>query len=680
MSTRSNAALATAGAAVLAVAPLVGWRTGHLAEASRGLPQSVAFLATGALAATARPDHRGARRLLLIGLVMAVGFPAGTAYSAYLLHRPTPPWGWAAVLALQMLDLAQGAALLALLAIFPDGEYHRPYERRVVRLGPIYIAVVALLAVSTSATLTFPGAWIWGDQVSAANPLAVGAQLFGRTAQVAYQAGFVVMLLASVTLLALRFKRFGPLERRQIAWPLYGTVVAGAWGAAMGALSSWNHTLPDGVLYLLYAPAALAVPVSIAIGMLRHRLLDIDFVIRRSVIYGVLWVLIAAAYVGLTLAFGVAVGGRVPLETAVALTIAATLVAAPLRQRLERVADRLVYGRRLSGYELIAALGSRLEAISGVEDVAGTVAAAVQTGLGARWARVVLEDAGRGLVGAAGSQDGTSLPALSVPLVRGAETIGAIECGPKREGRYSDADLGLLRTLGRQAALAVHNSWLAGQLAQQIDDLAASRARIVHAEDAGRRRLERDIHDGVQQEVVALLARLGLARNQLRRDPTLAERTLREAQRDGRRALLSLQDVARGIHPPLLRDRGLVEALSERTSRLTLPVEVCGKGLNGDRFAADVEGAAYFVVTEAVANSLKHARASRVWVDLSHHEGELQVSVRDDGAGFDPTTAARRGLVGLQDRVEALGGRLTVSSHPGSGTTLQARIPGGPRD
>ncbi|MGZ4745214.1 MAG: histidine kinase, partial [Oryzihumus sp.] len=620
--------LTTAGAFLLVVGPLVGWRVGHLTEASRMLPQTLAFLAAGALATLSRPDHRGARRLMLVGLVMAVGGILGSAYSAYLLSHPVPPWGWQAVLALQVLDLGQGLAVLALLAVFPDGRYHRPVERAVVLAGAAYVGMVAVLARVGSPVVVFPGVFIWGDRVSAPNPHAQPAlRVLGRVAEVGYQAGFPVLLLSGIVVLAVRFRRFEPMERRQTAWPLLGAVVTVATGVTLGALGPWVRDLPGWLVYVLYLPAALALPVTIGIGMLRHRLLDIDSVIRRSLVYAVLWLLIAVAYVAVALVLGNAVGGSLPLPAALALTVAATLVAAPVRHRLERLADRLVFGRRVSGYELISRLGARLEGNPGDGDVARVVAADVRAGLGAQWVRVVLDEAGAAVAGSGGNVPSDAVPALSVPLVRGSVVVGAIECGPKPGSRYTDTDRDLLASLGRQAALAVHNSWLASQLESRVEELAASRARIVQAEDAGRRRLERDLHDGVQQELVALLARIGLARNQLRRGSPLAEESLEDVQRDGQRALVSLQEVARGILPPLLTDRGLHAAIAERAARLPIPVEVRSTLNGAGRFPIDVEGAAYFVVMEALANILKHARAASASVHLEHCAGRLHVVV-----------------------------------------------------
>jgi len=230
--------------------------------------------------------------------------------------------------------------------------------------------------------------------------------------------------------------------------------------------------------------------------------------------------------------------------------------------------------------------------------------------------------------------------------------------------------------LAGRLALAIRNSQLSAELSHHVDELAASRARLVQAEEVGRRRLERDLHDGVQQELVGVLARLGLARNQLRRDRDLAETTLREAQVDAQRALEGLQELARGIHPAILTDRGLVEAVEERATRMTVPVEIHANGLNqGARYPLELEGAAYFFVSEGLANVLKYASATRVHIRFHNEPGQLVVAVEDDGRGFDPVSVKKSGLRGLEDRISALGGRVEVVSRPGQGTELRAFLP-----
>jgi signal transduction histidine kinase len=274
-------------------------------------------------------------------------------------------------------------------------------------------------------------------------------------------------------------------------------------------------------------------------------------------------------------------------------------------------------------------------------------------------------------------------PALAVPLIHGQEHVGSIECGPKEEGTFQARDRELLATLGRQAALAIRNAALAAELAErlaeierQARELAASRTRIVQAEEAGRRRIERDIHDGVQQELVALLAKARLARNQLARDPGLAAATLAELQADVRQALADLRELAHGIHPPLLSDRGLLEAIEAQAARLPVPVRIDADGVGRDtRYAAETEGAAYFLVCEGLANALKHGAATRVEVRLASLPMGLRVEVADDGRGFEPAGAVGSGLRGLADRVEALGGQLEIVSRPAGGTRLIALLP-----
>ncbi|HET7799474.1 MAG TPA: ATP-binding protein [Humibacillus xanthopallidus] len=687
--------------ALVAIPPIIGARAGHLAEASRALPQTAAFLGAGALALLSQPRHRGARRLFGVGLVMAVGYIVGALCSAHLVAGGAP--AWQVVVALQALEMGQGLALLGLLAVFPDGHYRSGADRTAVRvMGVLFVAVVMVMRIGATRP-AYPGSFVWGDQVSAANPTVQPSLAWlGPVAEIAYAASFPVCLATGLVMLVLRFRRSEPAERRQIRWLVLGALVTVVTGMALGALGGWVQSLPMALVYLLYAPTAFAVPLCLGLGMMRDNVLDIDVAIRRSMAYAVLWVLVGALCIGAAVVLGVLAGAALPLPAAIALTVGATLLLAPLRGRLERLADRVVHGRRLSGYELITRLGARLEATPTPDQVAPEVASDVRAGIGASWVRVVVDaegaadggadvgadvgsdvssdvgsDLGARLVGASGTLTAAASPAMRVPLVRGGVTIGAIECGPKVEGRYTKRDVELLTSLGQQAALAIHNGWLASELEARVDELAASRARLVAAEEAGRRRLERDLHDGVQQDLVALLARVGLARNQIRRGSPLAEDSLLEVARDGQRALLAVQEVSRGLHPPLLSDRGLVEAVRERAARMPIPVDV-RSGLDEEgRLPRDIEHAAYFAISEAMTNVVKHSGASSAVVDIGQSDAALRIEVRDDGRGFDTEQVGLRGLLGLTDRIEALGGRLSLTSSPGAGATLRFTIPEG---
>lgn len=662
------APLLPGAAALVAISVELGV-AGHLPGGANDIVIDVSWYLTGAVAFIAAGRNRAARWLLAAITLALLGKVVG--YSPFA--RPDTSW------ALVVLDESIGWlaywSVLSVLAVFPDGTFHRFYERLVVVgalviLAPLHVLQLAGLPVLTTHQL------VWAAE-RAPNPFYVGhLQWVAPVAATLINNGGV-LLLVGLALLILRYRHFGPEERRQIRWPLYGI------GLTVLSLEVLYH-LPGGSNDQ-YPPAEIAVwtivnsllAVPMAIGIVNHRALDIDTVIRRSIVYGILWASIAVVYVALAASFGIALGQRVPLTLAVLLTIAATLLFQPARRWLEHVADRLVFGRRLNGYDLISQLGTRLGASAAPEDVAGTVATTVQSGLGAKWVRVALNDPSPRSVAAVGISPGdVSMPSMSAPLIHADVAIGRIDCGPKLNGGYSSSDQDLLTTLGRQAAVSIRNSQLTAELSDRLEELAASRVRLVQADDVARRRLERDLHDGVQQQLVGLLARLGLARNQLRRDSDVTEATLREAQVDAQRALESVQEIARGIHPAILTDRGLIEAVRERATRMTVPVDVSTIGVPVDaRFSAELEGAAYFFVSEALANVIKHAGAMRVRVGFHAGNASLVIDVEDDGGGFDASAVKLSGLRGLRDRIEAQGGHVEVASRPGKGTALKMTLP-----
>jgi signal transduction histidine kinase len=247
----------------------------------------------------------------------------------------------------------------------------------------------------------------------------------------------------------------------------------------------------------------------------------------------------------------------------------------------------------------------------------------------------------------------------------GGELLGALSLQkPKNEPLTSTEDE-LLRHLASQAGLVLRNAAL-------IDELRASRRRLVEAQDAERRKIERNLHDGAQQQLVALTIQLRLLEESA--DDPAAVRQLAPVMRDGLHAALDdLRDLARGIYPPLLADQGLVPALQAQARKAALPVEIDADGVG--RFPQDTEAAVYFCTLEALQNT-KYAGASRATVRLACSGGSLRFTVTDDGAGFDTArTRHGSGLQGMSDRLAALGGALHVRSQPGHGTTLTGQLP-----
>lgn len=269
------------------------------------------------------------------------------------------------------------------------------------------------------------------------------------------------------------------------------------------------------------------------------------------------------------------------------------------------------------------------------------------------------------------------------PAVRAGEVLGLIVAERAAGSQpFSDREDEVLAALGHQVGLALHNARLDSalqasleELERRAEELRASRARIVASADAERRRIERDLHDGTQQRLVAVMARLGEARRLLAAGEQRAQATLAEATAELEGTVDELREVAHGIYPPLLSDSGLAEALAAAASRVPLKCHVIARGVT--RHPREVESALYFCCLEAVQNAVKHAgRGAEVSIRLVQEDARLTFAVEDDGAGFDP--AQRRpgmGLTNMGDRLGAVGGRLQVESAPRQGTRVIGTVP-----
>jgi signal transduction histidine kinase len=260
-----------------------------------------------------------------------------------------------------------------------------------------------------------------------------------------------------------------------------------------------------------------------------------------------------------------------------------------------------------------------------------------------------------------------------VPVRHGDDLLGAICLSKPPQETLTGTEDSLLRHLASQASLVMRNAQLTAELRATIEELLASRRRLVGAQDAERRRIERNLHDGAQQQLIALAIQLGLLAESAG-DPDLIRQAIPDLTAQLSAALDDLRALARGIYPPLLAEQGLVMALRAQAARSPVPVAL-EAGRVG-RYPQDAESTVYFCTLEALQNVAKHARASAATISLSGSGGTLEFSVSDDGAGF-PAAAARHGsgLQGMSDRLAAHGGTLTVTSRPGHGTTITGRLP-----
>jgi len=615
-----------------------------------------------------RPDHPQARRLLLMASAVAVNAGLQWPVHEVLIEADPPGWAVPLTLAYQYSNVVSLVAATVLLAAYPDGVVERRWQSWVLRALWVQLLLPPLLLLTNP--LLVPDFFQPGP-VRAASPAVVAWLTPAGPWLAALYAGFYGALPALVVMVV-RFVAAGPRQRRRMLLLVYSIGISMAvvmLNNALGLAGVSPDSLVRRVINVLFLPMALAIPASIVIGVLRYHLFHIDLVVRRSVVYGALTLGIAVVYIGLSAAPGLTFANQIPVELAVILTVVTAVVFQPLRRRLEAVADRWVFGRKVNRYELLMTFGAGLEQTVNLTELLPRLADTVRRGLAAEWVRISLP----GVEAVDGQPRGAA--ALTVPLERDGEVDGRLECGPK-DGGYDDADRELLVTLAAQASTAIANLRLTAQLAERLEELAASRMRIVAAQDTERRRIERDIHDGVQQHVVALITKIRLARNELRRGERPADALLAEVQADATELLADLRELVHGIHPPVLSDRGLVAAIETRADRLPVAIEVRAEPeLRERRFGEDVEGAAYFVVCEALTNVVKHAAASAATVELSASNGHLSIVVGDDGIGAHPAAADGHGLTNLRDRVEALGGALRVDARPGAGTQVAAELP-----
>ncbi len=641
----------------------------------------IAFLANGTVGVlVASRQPRNPIGWLLLGIVTFIALAnLGQAYGEYgLLTRPgsLPAALW--IIAIGSWAWPAGLLLgIFLFPLFPDG---RPASRRwkwLLRFG-----LVGYIAGLVSFILT-PGELDAGP-ARLSNPIGVEGAA-GVIVKGLGAVGFPLIIatfIGGIVSLIVRYRRSLGVERQQVKWFAF----AGAVVAPVFLLSSvWDRILPDLATNLIYAAPFIVVPAAIGIAILRYRLYDIDVVINKTVVYGALAAFITLVYVGIVVGIGALIGqgDRPNLGLSILATAVVAVAFQPVRERVQRVANRLVYGKRATPYEILSDFSKRMTTTYGTEDLLPQMAKILAEGTGAASAAVWLAvgdelrleahwpepngEAFRTVPLSDGERPALPGYDLSAPVRDRGELLGALAMAKPRGEALTPAERKLLSDLASQAGLVLRNVKL-------IEELRASRQRIVSAQDEERRRIERNIHDGAQQQLVALNVKLGLAKTLAARDTEKTDEMLAQLQTETQEALENLRDLARGIYPPLLRDKGLVAALDAQTRKVSVPVEITADGM--ERYSQEIEAGVYFVLLEALQNVTKYAGASKVTIRLSANGEHLAFEAEDDGAGFDTAVMQRgSGLTNMTDRLEALGGAVRIDSAPGKGTRVIGNVP-----
>jgi signal transduction histidine kinase len=629
------------------------------------------FSAIGGVVLVHRPANRIGWMLLAIGFLQGVG----SAWSEVIrLLDAAPGWHGAAPWLLLLATPTGPIAYLLvvqLLMRFPDGELPSRRWRWVV-----WALVVVACAVEADSLIT-PAPGLPGLPPSPlANP-GIARVLDPLTSFDLVALWFAI----GGAVLVVRFRSGSQVVRQQIKWfglgvaVLVATLAVNGLGHAIAPQSDVQSPLVQ-VGNLLQLIGFDAVPAAIAVAVMRHRLFDIDLVISRALAYGTLAATATGLYVALVVGIGALLGrtaGRDLFLSLVATAVVAVLFQ-PLRSGLQQVANRLVYGRRQTPYDSLVGFTRQLADSYSIERVLPRMAEAVAVGTRGRAAAVTLGNGGGPRVAAAWPGADSLPPGSpdhSVEVAHQGERLGSLMVWTYPGEGLNASERHLLSDLALQAGLVVHNASLTAELERRLEELQASRARLVSAQDSERRRLERDLHDGAQHDLVALRMKLGVAQAVAARSSLELASLISELREDSAAALENVRRLGRGLYPPLLESQGLAAALTAHSRRLPVPVEVRA---TGERFRPDLEAAVYFCCVEALQNTVKHAAANRAWITIEVGDEQLRFEVGDDGCGIDEASRrAGSGLQNMRDRVEALSGAVSVRSGP-AGTVVQGAM------
>jgi two-component system NarL family sensor kinase len=679
-----------------------------------GLLVFVSFAAVGALVASRQPKNT-------VGWIFcAMGFfstysAAGGQYAIYaLVSSPgsLPGGGTAAWLEAFLTGPIAITMFALLLLLFPNG---RPPSHR-------WRAVLWLDLIA--ALLLFVGSFKPGpmetSSLNVANPF--GIEEIGALLNVLSNVGLYLTLAVTAVgavSLMVRFRRSRAEERQQIKWFAF----AGAIMCAVIATGPFLWSLPSsspGVTLIwpvLIFSAASTIPVATGIAILKYRLYDIDRIINRTLVYGALTVCIVGIYVLVVGYLGALFASRGNLVISIFAAGLVAIMFQPLRERLQRIVNRLTYGERDDPYRVLARLGRRLEATIAPEAVLPAIVENIARALRLPQVAVWLADGDTLRLGAAHGSAPTSVTvqdaravktlrhatdalhpkdlgpsgeygdvlagsgvSLILPLTHQGAFVGALCLAPRSPGEdFSPADRLLLRDLATQSGAAAHEVQLTAALRSSLEDLRRSRERLVEAQEEERRRIQRNLHDGLGPLLASMRLRLEACLEMAERTDIPLSGDLERLYELVGEATADVRLLVYDLRPPVLDQLGLVPAIRQHCERFGRETGIETELATASELSvpAAAEVTVLRLIQEALVNVQKHAQASRAAVRLERQGEWLLVGVADDGRGLSANggTTAGTGLLSMRERAELLGGTLKLNSRPGGGTDLLARIP-----
>ena len=572
---------------------------------------------------------------------------------------------------------AQLLPLTFVFLLFPDG--HLPSRR----WRPVGWAAGLGLVVLMMAMAAHPGPL--ADWQTPPNPFGiVGAESILDNLITAGSILLAIGVFGSMAAIAVRFRRSEGIERARMKWLVYAAILILIVGAF--TLPYWlSGNLANGpaleLSIVLTNLVTLGIAVAVTTAIVGYRLYDIDVLINRTLVYGVMTGVIVLIYSLVVGAAGILFQSRSNWLLALLATGLVAVLFQPIRDRLQRGVNRLLYGQRDEPFEVMTQLGLRLEQTITPDSVYPTIVETVAQAM--RLPYVAIQIPRDGYRRTAGSYGIPGDDLISYDLTYQGAIVGWLQVGRRMpDEALNPADERLLRNIARQAGAAVHDIQLAA-------DLQRSRQQIVAGREEERRRLRRDLHDGLGPSLASLLLEARVLRRMIRSDPAAAENLASEMQDDIRETIDDVRRLVSELRPPALDDLGLVAALQVMAAKLGRSEDQGLPHLNVQidapprlpPLSAATEVAAYRIVQEGLTNVLRHARARNAVVCLRVN-GELQVEIRDDGLGFpdknmglQPRSEGGLGLSSMHERAAELGGRCNILSVPGQGTIIQVALP-----
>jgi signal transduction histidine kinase len=488
----------------------------------------------------------------------------------------------------------------------------------------------------------------------------------------------LVIAITATTFWSYRSNRDMEL-RRKIRWVVFGGLLSGIAGLLLWELPGIILGYPlinANALGLLVLP----LPVTIAIAILRDHLFDIDTLLNRTLVYGSLSGLIAGIYVLTVGVLGALFQTRGNLLIALVAAGVVAVIFQPLRLGLQRIVDRVMFGERDNPYAVLSRLGRRLETALAPEAVLPTIVETVANALKLPSAAIAIKDGERFTPGV---EYGIPIGASVIfSLIYQSELVGELRVSPRGpDDPITEADKRLLEDIAHQAGIAVHATRLTA-------DLQQSRARLITAREEERRRMRRDLHDGIGPTLAGMTLKVGAIRNVLTSDPTAADKLLDELGRAIETSMADIRRLVYALRPPALDELGLVAALRAQAAQYQLP-EIGAKGdriqthfqvtidapTNFPSLPAAVEVAVYRIACEALTNIARHAKARTCHITLALDDVALRLEVSDDGVGLASERRTGIGLVSMRERAEELGGSCAITSNPGQGARILAVLP-----